>query len=183
MPPTRTRGGVVELREEAADRRIDLDESGERLEVALTARTQDDLAPLASDCCPSVMPSAQPQVVQGESPVRCGPASGASLRGSRPQADSAAPGSTSPTDRRLRDVEVEVDGQAGGVEIVVPDGWAVETAQVESGRVGPSGRSAAHSHRCQPTGSRCFRRRTHMVSWRRTEPSGSSASQASGFRP
>lgn len=37
---------------------------------------------------------------------------------------------------RLRVVEIEVDGQVGGVEIVVPDGWAVESDQVDPALAG-----------------------------------------------
>lgn len=105
---------VAELQEAAADGRIDLDELSERLEVALAARTLDGLAPLTADLL-SVMPPAEPLVVKGgvAGAVRAGvwrvPAritasgglGGAKLDFTR-------------TECRLREVEIEVDGQAGG---------------------------------------------------------------------
>lgn len=47
------------------------------------------------------------------------------------------------TECRLREVEIEVDGQAGGVEIALPDGWVVETAQVDPGLAGLRDRTTA----------------------------------------
>lgn len=55
---------VAELQDAAADGRIDLDELGTRLEVALSARTLVELAPLTADLVSAVQP-AQPLLLKG----------------------------------------------------------------------------------------------------------------------
>lgn len=37
------------------------------------------------------------------------------------------------TDCRLREIELEVNGQMGGVRIIIPAGWAAETDEVDPG--------------------------------------------------
>ncbi|MFC9408665.1 DUF1707 domain-containing protein [[Kitasatospora] papulosa] len=121
---------VAELQDAAADGRIDLDELGTRLEVALSARTLVELAPLTADLVPAVQP-AQPLLLKGG---MTGAVKGGSWR--VPEQIRAYGGmggvriDFTRVECRLRVVEIEVDGQVGGVEIVVPDGWAVESDQV-----------------------------------------------------
>ncbi len=134
---------VAELQEAAADGRIDLDELGTRLEVALAARTHAELAPLTADLLP-VMPPAQPLLVKGGM-------AGAVRDGIwRVPAQIRAYGGLggvkidfTRVECRLRVVEVEVNGGAGGVEIVVPDGWVVETGEVDPGLAGLRNRTTA----------------------------------------
>ncbi|WP_203184274.1 DUF1707 SHOCT-like domain-containing protein [Streptomyces pratensis] len=134
---------VADLQEAAADGRIDLDELGERLEVALAARTHAELAPLTADLLP-VMPPAQPLLVKGgiAGAVRAGVwrvpqqirvyggLGGAKIDFTQVQC-------------RLRVVDIEVNGQTGGVEIVIPDGWVVETEQVDPDLAGLRNRTTA----------------------------------------
>ncbi|MFF2729866.1 DUF1707 domain-containing protein [Streptomyces sp. NPDC058008] len=134
---------VAELQEAAADGRIDLDELGARLEVALAARTHAELAPLTADLLP-VLPPAPPLLLKG------GMAGAVCAGGWRVPEQIRAYGGMggvridfTRVECRLRVVEIEVDGQAGGVEIVVPDGWVVETEQVAPGLAGLRDRTAA----------------------------------------
>ncbi|MFD6281002.1 DUF1707 domain-containing protein [Streptomyces sp. NPDC060209] len=134
---------VAELQDAVADGRIDLDELGARLEVALAARTHAELAPLTADLLP-VLPPAQPLLLKGgvAGAVRAGVwrvpeqirayggVGGVKIDFTRVEC-------------RLRVVEVEVDGQAGGVEIVVPDGWVVDTEQVDPDLAGLRDRTTA----------------------------------------
>lgn len=131
---------VAELQEAAADGRIDFDELGVRLEVALAARTHAELTPL-TDLLPA-MPPARPLVKGGMA--------GAVQDGIwRVPAQIRAHGGMggvkidfTRAECRPRVVEVEVEGGAGGVEIVVPDGW-VETGQVDPGLAGLRNRTTA----------------------------------------
>ncbi|MER7210705.1 DUF1707 domain-containing protein [Streptosporangium sp. NPDC000239] len=130
------REAVVErLSKAAADGRLDLAELDGRLERALTARTYADLAPLTADLPPDV-PSAprKPLVLQGglggvtraghwqvpAKVVASGGMGGVKLDFTQAGCD-------------LPEVELEVHGQAGGVTVIVPDGWAVETVEVNPG--------------------------------------------------
>ncbi|MFJ6850456.1 DUF1707 domain-containing protein [Streptomyces sp. NPDC091271] len=134
---------VAELQEAAADGRIDLDELGARLEVALAARTHDELAPLTADLLPA-MPPAQPLLLKGG-------IAGAVRDGvwRVPEQIKAYGGLGSVkidftrVECRLRVVEIEVDGQTGGVEIVIPDGWAVEVGELDPGLAGLRDRTTA----------------------------------------
>ncbi|MFI2780916.1 DUF1707 domain-containing protein [Streptomyces sp. ALB3] len=134
---------VAELQEAMADGRIDLDELGARLEVALSARTHAELAPLTADLLP-VAPPAQPLLLKGgiAGAVRTGVwrvphriRAYGGLGGVKIDFTQAA--------CRLRVVDVEVDGQTGGVEIVIPDGWVVETEHVDAGLAGLRDRTTA----------------------------------------
>ncbi|MGW1094289.1 DUF1707 SHOCT-like domain-containing protein [Streptomyces sp. NPDC002455] len=134
---------VAELQDAAADGRIDLDELGVRLEVALAARTHDELAPLTADLVPA-LPPAQPLVLKAgmagvvregawrvpEHISAYGGLGGAKIDFTRVEC-------------RLRVVEIEVDGQTGGVEIVIPDGWVVETGELDPGLAGFRNRTTA----------------------------------------
>ncbi|MFB4426790.1 DUF1707 domain-containing protein [Streptomyces sp. QL37] len=134
---------VTELQEAAADGRIDLDELGARLEVALAARTHDELAPLTADLLPAV-PPAPPLLLKGG-------VAGAVREGvwRVPEQIRAYGGMGSVkidftrVECRLRVVEIEVDGQAGGVEIVIPDGWVVEVGELDPGLAGLRNRTTA----------------------------------------
>lgn len=134
---------VAELQEAAADGRIDLDELGARLEVALAARTHDELAPLTADLL-RTMPPAQPLLLRGG-------VAGAVREGvwRVPEQIKAYGGLGSVkidftrVECRLRVVEIEVDGQAGGVEIVIPDGWVVEEGELDPGLAGLRNRTTA----------------------------------------
>ncbi|QFG23394.1 DUF1707 domain-containing protein [Actinomadura sp. WMMB 499] len=127
------RDAVVErLREAAAEGRIELDELEARLDVALTARTHADLEPLTADL-PPVAPST-PLVVKGgvhgvtrggrwEVPALItvhGGMGGAKLDFTRTRCP-------------LPEIEIVVQGDLGGVVLVVPDGWAVDTTGLEPG--------------------------------------------------
>ncbi|MEU2246957.1 DUF1707 domain-containing protein [Streptomyces sp. NPDC019224] len=119
---------VEQLREAAAEGRIDLDELNERLELALTAKTYGELVPLTDDLGPVAVEAGEPLTLRGgmhkvrrtgswKVPARIvvsGGLGGALLDFSRAEC-------------RLGEVEVEVDAQMGGVRIVVPEGWAVDT--------------------------------------------------------
>lgn len=119
---------VEQLREAAAEGRIDLDELDARLNLALTAKTYGDLAPLTDDLVPVVQDTGEPLTLRGgmhgvrreggwKVPPHLlvyGGMGGARLDFSRAEC-------------RLREVELEVNAQMGGVRIVVPEGWAVDT--------------------------------------------------------
>ncbi|GGV22863.1 hypothetical protein GCM10010182_51440 [Actinomadura cremea] len=130
------RDAVVErLREAAAEGRIELDELETRLDVALTAKTRADLAPLTADL-PPVTPSA-PLTIKGgmngvtrnghwEVPSRIivhGGLGGAKLDFTR-------------TRCRLPEIEIEAHGQLSGVVLVLPDGWSVDVTGLDPGTGG-----------------------------------------------
>lgn len=130
------RDAVVErLREAAAEGRIDLAELGERLDQALTAKTHDDLASLTADLPPAARPDpGRPLVLRGgyngasrtghwHVPSRIAAYGG----GGGVKLDFTRANCTQP------EVEVEVDGQMGGITIVIPEGWAADTAWMKSG--------------------------------------------------
>ncbi|XVQ14536.1 DUF1707 SHOCT-like domain-containing protein [Spirillospora sp. CA-255316] len=133
------RDAVVDrLREAAAEGRIELDELEDRLEVALTAKTYADLAPLTADLPPVAPPVQTPPLVlkggmHGASrsgrwsvPSRItvyGGLGGAKLDFTRTQC-------------RLPRIEIEAHGQMAGVTLVIPDGWAVDTTGMDPGSGG-----------------------------------------------
>ncbi|WP_328537553.1 DUF1707 SHOCT-like domain-containing protein [Streptomyces sp. NBC_00344] len=136
---------VEQLRDAAAEGRIDLGELDTRLALALTARTYGDLAPLTVDLPPVVAPVLAPPIVlkggmhgasrsgRWEVPVRItlhGGVGGAKLDFTR-------------TDCRLPEVEIEVHGEMAGVTIVIPDGWVAETDGVDPGIGGMKDRTTA----------------------------------------
>ncbi|THA29290.1 DUF1707 domain-containing protein [Streptomyces sp. A1277] len=138
------REAVVErLREAAAEGRIDLDELDARLNLALTAKTYGDLAPLTDDLVPVVPDAGEPLTLRGgmhgvrrEGGWKVPPRllvqagmGGARLDFSRAEC-------------RLREVELEVDAQMGGVRIVVPEGWAVDTDALDPGLGGVKDRTS-----------------------------------------
>lgn len=133
------RDAVVErLREAAAEGRLDLDELETRLDRALTAKTYGDLAPLTADLPPIVAADpGRPLVLKGDMhglkragrwrvPARItveGGMGGAKLDFTQ-------------TECRLPQVEIEANGQMGGVVIVIPDGWGADTTEANPGMGG-----------------------------------------------
>ncbi|WLQ35525.1 DUF1707 domain-containing protein [Streptomyces castrisilvae] len=125
---------VEQLREAAAEGRIDLDELDVRLNLALTAKTYGDLAPLTDDLVPVVADTGEPLTLRGgmhgvkrEGAWKVPPliVVQAGMGGARLDFSQA--------ECRLREVELEVDAQMGGVRIVVPEGWAVDTDALDLG--------------------------------------------------
>jgi hypothetical protein len=125
------RDAVAEqLREAAAEGRLDLDELDARLDKALTAKTYDDLAPLTADLPPP--DPGQPLILKGglhgaqrtgrwQVPARItanGGLGGVKLDFTRAEC-------------QLREVEIEVNGQQAGVVIVIPNGWAADSTGVD----------------------------------------------------
>ncbi|WP_393059795.1 DUF1707 domain-containing protein [Streptomyces sp. LN549] len=125
---------VEQLREAAAEGRIDLEELDERLGLALTAKTHAELAPLTDDLGPVVLESDEPLVLKGgihgvtrtgrwKVPPRIlayGGLGGVRLDFARAEC-------------RLREIEVEVDAQMAGVVFVVPVGWKADTDALDLG--------------------------------------------------
>jgi hypothetical protein len=126
---------VEQLREAAAEGRIELDELEARLEVALTARTHAELAPLIADLPPAVPPVQSPPLVLK------GGLHGASRSGlwQVPQKITVYGGAGGAkidftrTGCRIPEIEVEAHGQMAGVTLVVPDTWAVDTTGMDQG--------------------------------------------------
>lgn len=127
---------VEQLRDAAAEGRIDLDELDTRLEQALTARTYADLDVLTAD-----LPRSQ---TAGDLPplVLKGGLHGASRGPGRwdVPAHVIAHGGLggvkldfSRVECRLPEVTVEAYGEAAGVTIVLPDGWAADTGALDPG--------------------------------------------------
>ncbi|MFF3172709.1 DUF1707 domain-containing protein [Streptomyces sp. NPDC057900] len=129
------REAVVELlREAAADGRLDLDELDTRLGHALAAKTRGELVPLTDDLGPAVFDPGEPLTLKGgihgaertgvwKVPPRIvayGGLGGVRLDFTRAEC-------------RLREIEVDVDGQMAGVRIVVPVGWKAETDALDLG--------------------------------------------------
>lgn len=140
------RDAVVEqLRDAAAEGRIDLAELDVRLEKALRAKTHADLAPLTADLPRAV--EADPQATL----VLKGGIHGASRSGrwqvpARMVVHGGLGGARldfTRTDCRLPEVELEVHGEIAGVKIIIPDGWAVETGGLDPGLGGLRNKTTA----------------------------------------
>ncbi|MFD7427728.1 DUF1707 domain-containing protein [Streptomyces sp. NPDC059818] len=119
---------VDQLREAAAEGRIDLDELDTRLGQALMAKTRGELAPLTDDLGPAVFDPGEPLVLRGgiHGVERTG-------RWKVPPLIHAKGGmggvrlDFTRAECRLREIEVEVDAQMAGVRIVIPVGWQADT--------------------------------------------------------
>ncbi|MFF2779121.1 DUF1707 domain-containing protein [Streptomyces sp. NPDC058052] len=127
---------VEQLRDAAAEGRIDLGELDARLEQALTSRTRAELAVVTADLPkPVTAESLPPLVLKGglygasrgpgrwEVPGRViahGGVGGVKLDFTRVEC-------------RLAEVAVEVYGDTSGVTVVIPDGWAADTGGVDPG--------------------------------------------------
>jgi hypothetical protein len=131
------RDAVVEqLRDAAAEGRLDFEELDTRLEQALTAKTHAELAVLTADLPQQAAPGGQPSLVlkggmhgasRGpgrwdvpEYVVAHGGWGGVKLDFTRAQC-------------RFTEIALEAYGEMAGVTIVVPDGWAVETGGMDPG--------------------------------------------------
>ncbi|MFI0984182.1 DUF1707 SHOCT-like domain-containing protein [Streptomyces exfoliatus] len=127
---------VEQLRDAAAEGRIDLDELDARLEQALTSKTQAELAVLTADLPrPNPAGSQLPLVLKGgmygasrgpgrwEVPghvIAHGGVGGVKIDFTRVEC-------------RLKEVAVEAYGETSGVTIVIPDGWTAETSGMDPG--------------------------------------------------
>ncbi|MEW1690995.1 DUF1707 domain-containing protein [Streptomyces sp. NPDC091265] len=125
---------VEQLREAAAEGRIDLDQLDTRLGQALAAKTRGELVPLTDDLGPAVLDSGEPLTLQGgvHGATRTG-------RWKVPPRILAYGGmggvrlDFTQAECRLREIEVEVDAQMAGVRIVVPVGWKTDTDALDLG--------------------------------------------------
>ncbi|MFJ2746262.1 DUF1707 domain-containing protein [Streptomyces sp. NPDC087440] len=130
---------VEQLREAAAEGRLDMEELDERLGLALSAKTVAELPPLIEDLVPEeeVVGAGEPLVIKGgmngqsragawKVPTRIvveGGMGGVKLDFTR-------------TGVRHRVIDVEVNAGAGGVVVIVPEGWGVDLDSVHGGMGG-----------------------------------------------
>ncbi|MFJ9886002.1 DUF1707 domain-containing protein [Streptomyces sp. NPDC091287] len=146
---------VEQLRDAAAEGRIDFDELDSRLELALTAKTHGELATLTADLptprsssatvSASAAESRAPLVLKGglhgasrgpgrwEVPghvIAHGGLGGVSLDFTR-------------ADCRLTEVVVEAYGETSGVTVVIPDGWVADTSGIDPGFGGLTDKSTS----------------------------------------
>ncbi|MGP3975359.1 DUF1707 SHOCT-like domain-containing protein [Streptomyces sp. 8N114] len=127
---------VEQLRDAAAEGRIDLDELDSRLEQALKSKTHAELAVLTADL-PKLHSSASqlPLVLKG-----------GMLGASRGPGRWEVPGHViahggvggvkvdfTRVECRLTEVAVEAYGETSGVTIVIPDAWAADTSGMDPG--------------------------------------------------
>ncbi|MEV5552020.1 DUF1707 domain-containing protein [Nonomuraea wenchangensis] len=129
------REAVVErLNTAAAEGRLDLSELDARLELAFNAKTYADLAPLTADLPPDVPVNQEPLVLKG------------GMHGVTRSGRWDVPGRIlvyggmgavkldfTETECRLPEIQIEAEGQMGGITIIIPDGWAAETSRMEGG--------------------------------------------------
>ncbi|WP_128817529.1 DUF1707 SHOCT-like domain-containing protein [Streptomyces sp. S063] len=129
---------VEQLRDAAAEGRIDLDELDSRLEQALTSKTYAQLAVLTAD-----LPKSPSSAAENLPPlVLKGGMYGASRGPGRWDVPGhviahAGMGGVSldftRVECRLVEVVVEAYGETSGVTIVIPDGWAADTTGMDPG--------------------------------------------------
>ncbi|MEU2128345.1 DUF1707 domain-containing protein [Streptomyces sp. NPDC018352] len=134
---------VEQLREAAAEGRIDMDELDTRLGAALSAKTYAELAPLTEDLVPIEVAAGEPLVLKGgmHGATRSGVwkvppvirAQGG-LGGVRIDFTRA--------ECRLREISLEVRGEMAGVKIVIPEGWTVHTDSLDLGLGGLKDRTS-----------------------------------------
>ncbi|THA73194.1 DUF1707 domain-containing protein [Streptomyces sp. A0642] len=125
---------VEQLREAAAEGRIDLCELDERLGQALTAKTHAELAPLTEDLGPAVFGSEEPLTLKGG--IHGAQRTGRWKVPPRVVAYGGMGGvrlDFTQAECRLREVEVEVDAQMAGVVLVLPAGWKADTDALDLG--------------------------------------------------
>lgn len=127
------RDAVVEqLREAAAEGRLDLDELDERLGLALTAKTHAQLAPLTDDLGPAEPESGEPLTVKGG--VQGAERTGRWKVPPRILAHGGLGGvrlDFSQAECRLREIEVDVNAGVARVVLVIPVGWKADTDAVD----------------------------------------------------
>ncbi|MFF4734829.1 DUF1707 domain-containing protein [Streptomyces sp. NPDC001262] len=126
---------VARLQQAAADGRLDFTELDARLELALKAKTHADLARLTADLWgPGEPEPNRTLVLKGGLP-------GVTRKGrwQVPAHVTAYAGmggvvlDFTQVDCTLPEVEVEAHGQMAGVVVIIPDGWAAQTDDVEPG--------------------------------------------------
>ncbi|MFJ4874882.1 DUF1707 domain-containing protein [Streptomyces sp. NPDC088745] len=126
---------VEQLREAAAEGRLDMEELDERLGLALTAKTVAELAPLVEDVIPAQdLPAGEPLVIKGG--VHGQSRVGAWKVPARIVAHGGMGGVTldfTRTSVRHKVIEVEANGSVAPVTLVVPEGWGVDTDGVHPG--------------------------------------------------
>lgn len=123
---------VEQLREAAAEGRIDLDELDSRLGLALAAKTRGELVPLTDDLGPAEPESGEPLTVKGG--VQGAERTGRWKVPPRILAHGGLGGvrlDFSQTECRLREVEVDVNAGVARVVLVVPVGWKADTDAVD----------------------------------------------------
>ncbi|MFC8272960.1 DUF1707 domain-containing protein [Streptomyces sp. NPDC057271] len=127
---------VEQLRDAAAEGRIDFDELDERLEQALKAKTHAELAVLTADLPKPVSAASLPPLVLK------GGVNGASRGPERWEVPGrvVAHGDVggvkvdfTRVECRLPEVAVEAYGETSGVTIVIPDSWAADTSGMDPG--------------------------------------------------
>lgn len=127
---------MEQLRDAAAEGRIDFDELDSRLEQALTSKTHAQLAVLTADLPRPKSAESQPPLVLkgGMSGASRGP--GRWEVPGRVIAHGGVGGVKVDFTRvecRLMEVAVEAYGETSGVTIVIPDGWAADTNGMDPG--------------------------------------------------
>ncbi|TNM29093.1 DUF1707 SHOCT-like domain-containing protein [Streptomyces sedi] len=152
------------LREAAGDGRLDLEELEERLEAAFSAKTYGELAPLTADLPgphlrqpPPMGP--QPPPDSGEPLLLKGGLHGVERVGRwlvPPKiVVKAGLGGAKLDFTRTRlplgETEVEVHGDMGGVTLIVPDGWRVDTTGVDPAIGGLRDRTSDEAPEGAPT--------------------------------
>lgn len=127
---------MEQLRDAAAEGRIDFDELDSRLEQALTSKTHAELAVLTADLPPLTSAASLPPLVlkggmhgasrgpgRWEVPghvIAHGGLGGVKLDFTRVEC-------------RLAEIAVEAYGETSGVTIVIPDGWAADINGIDPG--------------------------------------------------
>ncbi|MEU3932418.1 DUF1707 domain-containing protein [Streptomyces sp. NPDC029044] len=127
---------VEQLRDAAAEGRIDFDELDSRLEQAMKSKTHAELAVLTADLPRPSAPESRPPLVLkgGMHGVSQGP--GRWEVPGRVIAHGGLGGVKVDFTRvecRLTEVVVEVYGETSGVTIVIPDSWAADTSGMDPG--------------------------------------------------
>ncbi|MFD7530337.1 DUF1707 domain-containing protein [Streptomyces sp. NPDC059849] len=143
---------VEQLREAAAEGRIDMDELDTRLGQALSAKTYAELAPLTEDLVPIEVATGEPLVLKGG--VHGMTRSGVWKVPPVIRAQGGIGGVRIDFTRaecRLREISLEVRGEMAGVKIVVPEGWTVESDNLDPGLGGLKDRTTEERTPGAPT--------------------------------
>ncbi|MER5311430.1 DUF1707 domain-containing protein [Streptomyces sp. NPDC002773] len=127
---------VDQLRDAAAEGRIDFDELDTRLEQALTSKTQGELAALTADLPPVDSLANRPPLVLKGGMYGASRGPGAWEVPGRVIAHGGVGGVKLDFTRvecRLTEVVVEAYGETSGVTIVIPDSWVADTGGMDPG--------------------------------------------------
>ncbi|MFE6666619.1 DUF1707 domain-containing protein [Streptomyces sp. NPDC057697] len=125
---------VEQLREAAAEGRIDLDELDTRLGQALSAKTYAELAPLTEDLVPIEVAVGEPLVLRGgvHGVTRSGVWKVPPVIHARGGMGGVRLDFTR-AECRLREIALDVRGEMAGVKIVIPEGWTTHTDDLDPG--------------------------------------------------